>query len=186
MNGPKGTLNDDWQYTKMLEPESLPSVTKTVTMSPRSKGAQLLMSLTAFLVVIVIFLGFNFVSNTADDATDQSRKNETLIQDLKSQIEKSNLVVEDDRIKNAGKVECYTRFTYAIQAASSDLLATVGDLVVIIATTVPGPEREAAIGGGVGAVANAVDKYRSTVDVRIAYDVAGSPLPCPLKPGLTG
>lgn len=161
-------------------------VLRTVTMSTKSRGAQVLYALTAFLGTLVIVMGFTFVTRTADDATDQAHKNESLIKELQTQIETANAVSVKDQAQQAERDECVTRFTYSIQAASSELLAAVGDLVVIIATTVPGPEREASIGDGVNKVAASVETYRRTVQARIDFDVKGSPLPCPLKPGLTG
>lgn len=152
----------------------------------RGISAQMLWAVTALIAAITAgIVGVYFVrsSNTTNIQTDKNRQ---VIEELQAEITASNASIEADRAAEADKVECVTRFTYAIQAASSNLLVDLGDLVIVIATTVPGPERDSAIGDGVTRVKDSVAAYRMTVLQRIDFDVKGSPLPCPLKPGLTG
>lgn len=138
----------------------------------------------AALVVLYFVTSDSSNTDQAKKATEQAKKNEDLIKELQDQIASSNSGVEADRQVEADRVECVTRFTYAIQSASSDLLVELGDLVIVIATTIPGPDREAKVGDGVDKVRVAVDKYRWTVRQRVDFDVKGSPLPCPIKADL--
>lgn len=138
-----------------------------------------------FAAISVSLVAFYFI-NASGDAERATKENQQLIQELQDQLVVQNADAEAATKTEADKVECVTRFTYAIQAASSEVLVTLGDLVIVIATTVPGPEREAAIGDGVILVDEAVTLYRQTVQARSAFDLKGSPLPCPLKPGLSG
>lgn len=138
-----------------------------------------------FAAISVSLVAFYFI-NASGDAERATKKNQVLIQELQSQIEIQNTEIKAKTKAEADKVECVTRFTYAIQGASADLLVDLGDLVIVIATTVPGAERDAAIGDGAEEVQASVTKYRETVQARADFDLKGSPLPCPLKPGLNG
>lgn len=152
----------------------------------RGPSSKLLWATTAAFTAMAVFAMVVFFIRSSSQDADVSLKNGKLIEDLRAQIADNNSSLEKGRQADASKVECVTRFTYAIQSASSEVLVSLGDLVILIATTVPGPERDAAIGDGVDNVQDKVTIYRDTVQARIDYDVAGSPIPCPLSPGLTG
>lgn len=148
--------------------------------------ARLLWALTGFLAALTACLVVVYFTTSSAAVDRQAKRNASLIKDLTAQIELDKASTEADLDAQAATVECVTRFTYAIQAASSDLLVELGQLVVVIATSIPGPEREARVGDGVSKVAAAVEFYQVTVQQRIDYDIAGTPLPCPLAPGLNG
>lgn len=138
-------------------------------------------------VVVIVSVLSNVVTITGRN--DEAKANGKTLEAVEAQLMKAQKQIETaaaDRDVKAEVALCVTRYTYVIQGANADLLAAVSDLVVIISTTVPGPERTAAIGTNVAVVKDAVIAYRRTVAARLKYDVDGSPLPCPLEPGAGG
>ncbi len=124
-------------------------------------------------------------------ATAQAEANAALIESLRAELEKgakqlkeSVAIVESDREAEADRVECVTRFTYAIQLAQGEQISAQSELVSVIYAVPPGPERVTAGDDAYKRIGTAQVAYDLTVQQRIDYDVAGTPLPCPLPPGL--
>lgn len=144
--------------------------------------------LMAFVMAILASIAWATI-RAKDSAADQNesdqKANRAVIVDLQGQIARTNVATEEAKIRDAAIVVCTTLFTYDVQAKSGTLLSDLGNLVIIIATTVPGAERDAAIGDGVDLVKSAVTAYTDALTARSNYTIAGSPLPCPMSPGDT-
>lgn len=81
----------------------------------------------------------------------------------------------------ASRTICVGRYQDAVDAASADTLATIGELVVIIVRTPPGTAREAAIGSKINELDKANDATRQAVNAKILYNNRDRPLPCPIS-----
>ncbi len=143
--------------------------------------ALLVVALAAIVALAVVVLGSN----------SQSEQNAKLIRQLRAELEVSAQDVKDDvaqveaeREAEADRVECVTRFTYAIQLAQGEQLSAQSALTVIIGQVEPGADRVATAADAFRRIATAQKSYDMTVQQRIDYDIAGTPLPCPLPPGL--
>lgn len=80
----------------------------------------------------------------------------------------------------ASRTICVGRYQDAVDAASADTLATIGELVVIIVRTPPGSAREAAIGSKIDELDKATDISRQALNAKILYNNRDRPLPCPI------
>lgn len=114
-----------------------------------------------FGVTVLISLLFSFYvavhKNILDDKSDQLFKD------------------------GAARTICVGRYQDAVDAASTDTLATIGELVVIIVRTPPGTAREAAIGSKINELDKANDATRQAVNAKILYNNRDRPLPCPIS-----
>lgn len=141
--------------------------------------------LMAFVMAVLATIAWSTI-RAKDSAADQNEKdqkaNRAVIMDLQSQIAMMNLSTERAKVRDASVIICTTLFTYDVQAKSGTLLSDLGNLVIIIATTVPGDQRDAAIGNGVELVKQAATAYTDSLKARSDYTLSGSPLPCPLTP----
>jgi len=118
-------------------------------------------------------------------ADSQDNENAALITSLRAELATSAAAVEATRASDAERVECVTRFTYAIQLAEGEIISAQSALVTAIATAAPDtPERQTAAADALVRLGEAQAAYDTTVQKRIDYDIAGNPPPCPLPPGL--
>ncbi len=151
----------------------------TSTIEERAHSLRRLRLLRDIGAILVVLAALALVVFTTISKRDETNK-------LRLELEATAAQVEEARTEEAEIVECITRFTYQIQGASANTLAAIGDLVVIISQTVPGPERDAAITDQIDVLAASTLIYNETIKARVEYDTTVPKLPCPLAPGLNG
>lgn len=121
---------------------------------------QAIRDIAGFVVVIVAFLVTFFVIL---NRTNQTNFNARLLQEA------------------SGHLTCSGRYQDVVDAASTETLITIGELVVVITQIPPGTEREQAVTNKIQELAKANEASRLAVNAKIQYNNADQPLPCPLN-----
>lgn len=121
------------------------------------------------IVTVLAALGITWLTLSA--YSTETTKNRRLIENI----------AHTDRNIDARRT-CQALYQDAVDAANTLTLSTIGDLVVIISTVVPGPEREAAVQDNIAKLRTVANTARVAVAAKVAYNTAGGPLPCPIAP----
>lgn len=116
------------------------------------------------------------------DKASNDRTNGDRISDLTVELRKArDLIAATDAAAKAEN-DCMQTFAGAIAVRLSDYLATLGDLIVVVATP-DGDDKRALIDKTVTRLRDDLAEYRAIVKDRNAWADTGSPLPCPIETG---
>jgi hypothetical protein len=78
------------------------------------------------------------------------------------------------------RLVCSGRFQDRVDAEGLSLAIAQGELIVVISTVAPGPDRTVAVGNKVAELDAATLRAKGAVDAKAEYNNSGRPLPCPI------
>lgn len=122
-------------------------------------------TLFALLVMIVVIFDKNANENNLEDQL-KAFQNERTSSDAAT----------------AKKLECVRRYTDAIDIETEKQLILIGEFLVVITQTAPGPERDAAVKEKIDELDRTNIAARGAMAAKIEYNNQGNPLPCPIGP----
>lgn len=82
--------------------------------------------------------------------------------------------------ENAERNQCVGHYQDGVDAAGTQILIDIGDILVILSQQPPGPERTAAIGAKITELGADKDTTKKAVKDKADYNDADRPLPCPI------
>lgn len=135
--------------------------------------AAMVAGLCVLIALVVLALVWRDGRNA--DASASSR-----IGQLTQQLDETRDALKIASASTSDNLECARRFAAVKDAALAEYLGSIGDLVVVISTNAPGPDREAAIGDKVQALAERLAEYREAIAAVSDWNAAAVQLPCPI------
>lgn len=121
----------------------------------------------SLLLVWATWLAFRSGRDDRESLDRQLDRQTALIRDLQDEL-------TGDRDALACALDVAARTTLA----RAEYLSAIGDLVVVIATVDPGPDRDAAIDAAIETLDARNVEYRAAAEAEADYSAAGRPVPC--------
>lgn len=118
----------------------------------------------ALLVMVVVIVDKNANEDTLREQLDEFQDERTA-----------------SDVLTASKLECTRRYQDLIDQYTEEQLILIGEFLVVITQSIPGPARDAEIEDKINRLDRANIAARESVIAKIDYNNQGNPLPCPLE-----
>ena len=128
------------------------------------------------LAMMALLAGYTLITRNHDSKTNGRR-----IDALTLELTKARDLLLAEAQDDAEALDCQHKFDTLLRSTGFEPLAAIGDLVVIISTDLPGPEREKRVADNIIHLGETVDATRQTIAQLAEWNDGGNKLPCPIQ-----